>query len=99
MALPLKNHLKAGSRDGSQDTSQGRTRLWPTSASRLSGGTVILVGSEGVRGGRGRSDEGAGPSQNTSWSRRNLVISSRCGGGGGGGGGRELWENCNLGGR
>lgn len=61
MALPLKNHLKAGSRDGSQDTSQGSTRLWPTSASRLSGGTVILVGSEGIRGGRRSSHEGAGP--------------------------------------
>lgn len=56
MALPLKNHLKVGSRDVSQDTSQGSTRLWPTLASRLSGGTVIMVGSKGVSGGRRSSN-------------------------------------------
>lgn len=45
MALPLKNHLKTGLRDESLDTSQGRTRLCPTLASELKGGTMTLVGS------------------------------------------------------
>lgn len=46
MAFPLKNHLKFGFRDESLDTSQGNTRLCPTVASKLMGGTIILVSSE-----------------------------------------------------
>lgn len=45
MAFPLKNHLKLGFSDESLDTSQGNTRLCPTVASKLKGGTIILVGS------------------------------------------------------
>lgn len=45
MAFPLKNHLKMGLGDESLDTSHGSTRLCPTVASKLKGGTVILVGS------------------------------------------------------
>lgn len=45
MAFPLKNHLKLGFWDESLDTSQGNTRLCPTVASKLKGGTIILVGS------------------------------------------------------
>lgn len=45
MAFPLKNHLKMGLRDESLDTSHGSTRLCPTVASTLKGGTIILVGS------------------------------------------------------
>lgn len=45
MAFPLKNHLKTGVREESLDTSHGNTRLCPTVASKLKGGTTILVGS------------------------------------------------------
>lgn len=45
MALPLKNHLKVGLSDESLDTSHGSTMLCPTVASKLKGGTMILVGS------------------------------------------------------
>lgn len=77
MALPLKNHLKVGSRDGSQDTSQGSTRLWPTSASRLSGGAVILVGSKGIRGGTGSSEWGCVRRHSRSHLYHRLVHGSR----------------------